>query len=90
MKKVDGNNKYNIKLFALSTCIWCKKTKELLNKLGFAYEYEDVDLLDKSEQKKVLSEIKKWVEETSFPILIINNEKCIKGFNEEEIKNTLK
>ncbi len=88
MKKVNGKENHKIKLFALSTCIWCKKTKELLNNLGFAYEYEDVDLLNLSERKKALNEMKKWEEESSFPLIIIDN-KSIQGFNEIEIKKLL-
>jgi glutaredoxin-related protein len=36
----------NIKLYALSTCIWCRKTKEFLDKSGVEYEYVYVDELE--------------------------------------------
>ena len=29
-------------LFALSTCVWCKKTKKLLDQFGVKYDYADV------------------------------------------------
>jgi len=32
-------------LYALSTCVWCKKTKELLASLGVDHSYVFVDLL---------------------------------------------
>ena len=30
---VDGQDKGKVMLYALSTCVWCKKTKKLLDKL---------------------------------------------------------
>src|SRR5512139_2692142 len=42
---VEGNDKGKITLYALSTCIWCKKTKDLLSDLGAKYDYAYVDLL---------------------------------------------
>ena len=40
---VKGVNKGDIKLYALSTCGWCGKTKELLNDLGVEFNYIYVD-----------------------------------------------
>jgi glutaredoxin-like protein NrdH len=45
IKKVPGLKVKEVMLFALSTCIWCKKTKQLLKDLGLEYSYVDVDLL---------------------------------------------
>ena len=33
-------------LYALSTCVWCRRTKQLLDQLGVEYDYVDVDLLE--------------------------------------------
>ncbi|MDD5660242.1 MAG: glutaredoxin domain-containing protein [Actinomycetota bacterium] len=41
---VDGKQNKKVMLYALSTCIWCRKTKMLLDELGIAYDYMDVDL----------------------------------------------
>ena len=41
---VAGNDKGKIMLYALSTCIWCKKTRELLQSSGVAFDYIYVDL----------------------------------------------
>jgi glutaredoxin len=48
-KKVDGKDVGDIKMFALSTCGWCKKTKAFLSDHGIAYSYVDVDLLEGGE-----------------------------------------
>jgi glutaredoxin len=52
MVTVAGKNKGEIKLYALSTCGWCFKTKQLLNALGVAYCYVDVDSLE-GEQREL-------------------------------------
>jgi glutaredoxin-like protein NrdH len=85
MKQVKGKNKGEVMLYALSTCVWCKKTKKLLEKLGADYSYEDVDLLEDEESEKVMQVVKKWNPRGSFPVIIINNKKAILGYDEEKI-----
>ena len=41
---VKGKNKGDVKLYALSTCVWCGKTKDLLNELGIEFKFIYVDL----------------------------------------------
>lgn len=89
MTHVAGKDKGSIKLFALSTCVWCKKTKKLLNELGVAYDYADVDLLDVNEAEAAQAEIKKWNPPCSFPTMVINNKKCIIGYDEGKINQEL-
>ncbi len=86
---VDGKNKGDIILYAISTCGWCKKTKKLLNKLGVKYSYIDVDLLDKVEKEKIEEEVKRWNPKCNYPTMVINDRKCIVGFKEDEIREVL-
>ena len=86
--KVPGKNKGNITLFALSTCIWCRKTKQLLEELNVEYKYIDMDMVDDELEEKFTEEVKKWNPDCSYPTLVINN-KCIVGFQEEEIRREL-
>ncbi len=88
-KHVDGNKKGDIRLYALSTCVWCGKTKRLLNDLNVEYEYIDVDLLDFDTQQEVIEEIKKFNPGSGFPTMVIDNKDCIVGFDEEKIKKLL-
>jgi glutaredoxin-like protein NrdH len=87
---VPGKNAGSIMLYALSTCGWCKKTKELLNNLGVEYDYIFVDLLQDDESETVVKELEKWNPRRSFPTLVINNDKCIIGYNEDEIREVIK
>ena len=83
---VDGKKKGKVMLYALSTCGWCKKTKSLLNELGVAYDYIDVDLLRGSEQTAVIVEVKRHNPDCNFPTMVINDLKCIVGFKEDDIR----
>ena len=89
IEHVDGENRGKILLYALSTCGWCKKTKEFLNKLGVEYSYIFVDLLDGKEQDDTMDDVKKWNPRCSFPTLVINDKECIVGFKEDEIREAL-
>jgi glutaredoxin-like protein NrdH len=90
LEHVPGKKVADIKVYALSTCPWCKKTKKLLNDLGVDYYFEDVDLLSGDERLQTMNTLKKWNPSSSFPTIVINDSKCIVGFKEDEIKEILK
>jgi len=90
IEHVPGKNAGNIMLYALSTCIWCRKTKQLLTDLGVEYDYVYVDLLQGEERENTMMIVGKWNSDNSFPTMVINDEKCITGFKEKEIKEALK
>ena len=86
---VTGREKGKVMLYALSTCGWCAKTKALLNELGIEYDYTYVDLLKGEEQAAVIKEIQKHNPDCNFPTLVIDSNKCIIGFKEDEIREAL-
>lgn len=88
-KKIAGVKKGDILLYALSTCGWCRKTKNLLDSLGVEYKYIDVDHLEKQVKDEVVKEITRWNPSCSFPTMVINNDKSIVGFQEEKIREAL-
>jgi glutaredoxin-like protein NrdH len=87
---VPGKNAGHLVLYALSTCPWCKKTKKLLDDLGIEYHYTDVDLLTADEKDEVMGIVRKWNPRSSFPTLVINDNLCIVGFEEDKIRQALK
>lgn len=89
MEHVNGENKGKVVLFALSTCGWCGRTKALLEELKVEYSYIYVDLLEGQERGEIIEQVKKFNSQLSFPTLVINDDKTIVGFNEEEIKELL-
>jgi glutaredoxin-like protein NrdH len=82
----EGKKIAKVVLFAISTCIWCKKTKKLLNELQIAYDYIDVDLEPREVRQQINEELKKWTQNVSYPFIIVNEERFIQGYEEEEIK----
>jgi glutaredoxin len=90
IKRVDGkNDKKSVFLYTLSTCVWCKKTKQLLIDMGIKHDYIDVDLLVGAEQEKIMKELAKVNTQGGFPTILINKEKTIVGFQPEAIKEAL-
>lgn len=86
MEFVNGINKGKVELYSLSTCVWCKETKKLLNQLGIEYSYTDVDLLNEKEESAIREKISRFSPTYSFPTLIINDETSIVGFKKNMIK----
>jgi len=87
INRVEGKDKGDIKLYALSTCIWCGKTKKLLKDLDVAYDCIDVDLQDYDEQQEILKEVRKFNPGGGFPTMVIDNKDCIVGFDEQKIRD---
>ena len=90
VEHVAGKEAGKIMLYALSTCGWCAKTRKLLTDLGIAYDFVYVDLLLGGDRDEATKAMKQWNPASSFPTLIINDDKCIIGFNEQEIRTALK
>jgi glutaredoxin-like protein NrdH len=86
---MEKNNKKSMFLYTLSTCVWCKKTKQFLVDMGVKYDYIDVDLLVGAEQEKVMKELAKVNPQGGFPTILINKEKTIVGFQPDAIKEAL-
>ena len=89
MVHIEGEDKGKIILYALSTCVWCKKTKKLLTELGVDFHYVFVDLLKEDEIEKVMDEIKLHNPACSFPTLVFDDKTCILGYNEGSIREVL-
>ncbi len=77
-----------ITLYALSTCMWCKKTKTLLDEKGVDYRLIYVNELDGDERKETIDEMMEYNPNRSFPTIIIGDEVVI-GFKPHEIEAAL-
>jgi glutaredoxin len=89
IEHVSGKNKGAVMLYALSTCGWCRMTREFLTTLGVEFSYVYVDLLSGDELGQVTAELRKFNTKNSYPTLVINNNKVIIGFRNEEIAEAL-
>jgi len=77
-----------IKLYTLSTCSHCLRTKKFFKDNGIEAEFTDVDLLAGTEREKVMAEVRKLNPDCTFPTICIDD-KVVVGFNEERIRKAL-
>jgi glutaredoxin-like protein NrdH len=90
VQKVQGANKKNkVFLYTLSTCGWCKKTKQYLSDNDIEYEYLDVDKCSKEEQKEAVKILKEKKVPVAFPVIIIDDNVIISGYKPEKIAEEL-
>ncbi len=90
MKLVSGeNDEHNVKIYTLSTCGWCKKTKNLLQSLHVEYSYVDIDELEGEEREEIENELKEYNPAMSTPTIVIDDEEVIIGFKEDKIRDIL-
>lgn len=86
---VEGKNHGKVVLYAISTCLWCRKTKEFLTNEGIEFDYIYVDKADGEEGKQLDNIVKRWNPKESFPTTVINDELAVVGYKPDEIKNAL-
>lgn len=77
-----------VKLYALSTCPYCKMTKKYLDENGVDYEATDVDLLEGDPRQEAIAEVKRISGGTSFPVVQVGDEVVV-GFNKVKLKELL-
>jgi glutaredoxin len=89
MQHVPGVDRGRVFLYALSTCGWCARTKQLLTDLGVGFSYVYVDLLSGEERERMIREVERWNPQLSFPTVVVNEAKVIVGFREDEIREAV-
>ena len=88
LEHVDGKDNGKIILYALSTCQWCRMTRDLLSSLGVKYDYAYVDLLKGKDREQAVNDVRRLNPSISFPT-VVAGDKVIIGFNEKEIRAAL-
>ena len=89
MQHVPGENRGQIVLYALSTCGWCRKTRELLKEKGVEYHFVYVDLLPADEKDEIMKELAHWNPMRSFPTIVFDGRKIVVGYKPEEIEEAI-
>lgn len=74
-----------IKVYALSTCPYCRMARAFLDENSVAFDVVEVDKLSGDEYKDAVAEVKRLSGGTSFPVLVIDEEVVV-GFNKPRIK----
>lgn len=88
--KVDGEKRdHRVFLYALSTCGWCKKTKQFMLDQGVAYEYIDVDEASSEDKREIVGFLRERNIRLGFPITVVDDEVFIIGYKPDEFKEAL-
>jgi glutaredoxin len=90
ISKVAGKkNMHKVILYALSTCVWCKMTKQFLKDNDVEFEYVNVDLCDEDDKEKIRRHIQSKGGSLSYPATIVDDSIVITGFRKDKLKEAL-
>jgi len=78
-----------VKLYALSTCGWCKKARRFLDAHNVDYQCEYVDLLIGAERARCMAELERWNPRRSFPTVVVDDTEVVVGFKEGRLREVL-
>ena len=84
-----SHNERSVIFYGLSTCVWCKRTRKLLEDNDVAFDFVYVDLLKGYERKEAVDKVREWNRAGSFPTVVVNEERCVVGYKPDEIKEVL-
>jgi glutaredoxin-like protein NrdH len=76
-------------VYALSTCPWCRKTKQWFSDSQVDYDFVDVDTLSGKEQDEVADKVYQLSGGRRFPVIVIRGT-VIVGYNPDQFLDTLK
>jgi len=94
MTEARGNvpgsrNEHQIMFYGLSTCIWCKRTREFLESQGVKFDYVYVDLLHGHEREEALAQVTQFNSARSFPTVVVDGNQCVVGYKPQELAEVL-
>jgi len=88
--KVTGKkNEHKVVVYALSTCVWCKMTKQFLKDNDIEFEFINVDLCEPEEKEQVRQQIQSKGGSLNYPTTIVDDKKLIAGFRKDQLKEAL-
>lgn len=88
--RVSGKNKtHKVLMYAISTCAWCKMTKQFLKDNDVEYEYVDVDLASDEDHERIRKEITRLRAPPSYPTVIVDEKTVVSGFRKDKLKEAL-
>ncbi len=81
---------HHVQFYGISTCIWCRKTRQYLEENSVAFDFVYVDLLEGDEREAVKDKVRVWNPRVSFPTVVIDDQECVIGFKTDELRERLK
>ncbi len=90
--EVEGkNNKQEVSIFTLSTCMWCKKCKTYLKDRDIKYKYIDIDSITPEQKSKILAYLKENYkpDRIAYPFLVCDD-KFVVGYDPNKYEELMK
>ncbi len=88
--KVPGKyKKHKVLIYAISTCIWCKRAKKFLRDQDIEYKYVDIDQCNVEDRSKIKNDILARGGQLVYPTIIIDDKILINNFRIDKIRNAL-
>ncbi len=79
-----------VEFFALSTCGWCRKTREWLDERRVDYELTYMDKIEGAEKDAAKERALQFTSKLAFPLIVVNDgEEIIQGYKPERFKEVL-
>jgi glutaredoxin len=87
---VSGSRgEHNIVFYGLSTCIWCRRTRQFLEDQGVTFDFVYLDKLKGQEREEAVELVRRWNSAVSFPTVVIDGARCVIGYKPEKLKEEL-
>lgn len=80
---------HKVFVYALSTCPYCRAARKYLEENGVEYDVVEVDKLEGDEYRAAVEEVRRISGGTAFPVIVIDDDSVIVGFNKKRIKEEL-
>ncbi len=80
---------HRVHLYALSTCGWCRKTKQFFEDHRVDYTFDDVDLLGDAERDVAEERVQQLNPWGSYPTVVVDDSEVVLGFDEDRLKQLL-
>jgi len=84
-----SHSEHQAVFYGLSTCIWCRRTRQFLEERDVAFDYFYVDLLEGQEREEAVEQVRCWNSAVSFPTVVVDDEQCIIGYKTSELEEAL-
>ncbi|MBN1113992.1 MAG: glutaredoxin [Oligoflexia bacterium] len=80
--------KHELTVYMLSTCGFCKKALRFLRENSIKFRYIYFDELERELRDNIIAELTgQFKKRMSFPFVVIDNKRCLTGFDKEEWEN---
>jgi len=87
---VEGaKDQHEVQFLGLSTCVWCRRTRQFLEKASVSFTFTYIDLLDGERKEATLDTLGRWNPRQSYPTIVIDGSRVIVGYKPEELREAL-